>query len=207
MAEVIKDLINSGVGLAIAEKKGKNASKNAKRAEADYWKRIDAANWEPEYAADHAPQFQKSQSPVARAYLESFLTGTNPAMVQGTALGSGQATAQATHDFNNRYGGWDKLQQKQNEVSADSSHYEVKPFTRKVREEEKEMTLHYPWAEQYEKKLGRKLTPEEAARLAVVRDKGKKLTFGGNALETKMRTGSVTADQLNKYLKDQGVVV
>lgn len=54
----------------------------------DEWRRKDL-NFDPAYASEGAPKFQAATSPVARAYLESFLTGSNPDAVQGTRLGSG----------------------------------------------------------------------------------------------------------------------
>lgn len=49
--------------------------------------------WEPAYASDTAPTYQKTQSPVARAYLESFLLGQNP-----DSTFSGSPNAQGVKD-------------------------------------------------------------------------------------------------------------
>jgi hypothetical protein len=204
MAEVIKDLINAGVGMATAEKKEKNAAARAKAANDEYWARIDAANWEPEYASQHAPKFQKSSSPVARAYLESFLTGTNPAMVQGTALGADEAKATATQDFNQRYGGWDKIQAKQNAYANDNSRYAVTPITRQVRDESRETGIKHPWLAQYEEKLGRTFSPEEAEDLAKIRTGGKKDIAGRPIIDTEIRLG-MDKEKLERYLASKGL--
>jgi hypothetical protein len=41
-------------------------------------KLIEGLDWEPMYASETVPTYQRTQSPVARSYLESFLMGNNP---------------------------------------------------------------------------------------------------------------------------------
>lgn len=166
------------IGKMVGNIKGEQqAGKRAAQAERDHWKRIEAGNWEPEYASQHAPEYQQTKSPVARAYLESFLTGTNQDAVQGTRLGSSGplgAKAQAQAGFNQAYGGWDKLRADSASELSDNERFKPTPITRPVREQSNETALRYPWAVRYEKKLGRSLTPDEIEVLARWRDgKGK----------------------------------
>ena len=49
---------------------------SARRAQGDRVNAVMSLDWEPEYT----PTYQRSQSPLADRYLESILTGTNPAM-------------------------------------------------------------------------------------------------------------------------------
>lgn len=158
-------LIKSITDLAGNIKAGERAGERAKQAEKSYWDRIEAANFEPEYASQHAPQFQKANSPVARAYLESFLTGSNPAAVQSTRLGAQFDKDAAQKKFNQAYGGWDKLGAEQRAENADNSRFKVTPITRLVQEPDAEVSAKYPQFGDLQKKLGRKLSTEEAEYL------------------------------------------
>lgn len=57
--------------------KRKNAKAIAKAAK-EQQALFESLDHEPEYAADYTPTFKRTESPVARAYLESFLLGQNP---------------------------------------------------------------------------------------------------------------------------------
>ena len=84
-------------------------------------------DWEPELVSDHAPMYQRSQSPIADAFLQSMLTGQNPNMVQGTRQGSPQLKAAAQRGFDQSYGGFDALRQRQRDMEA-ATPWAVKPF-------------------------------------------------------------------------------
>lgn len=88
-------------------------------------------DWNPEYASDHIGPYQRSQSPIADAWLDSLLTGDNQSAVQGTRAGAQFEKADAGQRFNQNYGGWDALRQKQREVEA-ATPWAVTPTTRQV---------------------------------------------------------------------------
>jgi hypothetical protein len=57
-------------------------AKKAAKANRAY---VGSLDWEPTYASAQAPQMQVSESPVARSYLESLLTGNNPDLTMRNA--------------------------------------------------------------------------------------------------------------------------
>lgn len=158
-------LFESATNLVSNMQAGKRAGQRAKQAEKSYWDRIDAANFEPEYGSQHAPEFKKAESPVARAYLESFLTGSNPAAIQSTRLGADVDKAAAQSKFNQAYGGWDKLQAQQQAAQADNSRFKVAPIVRPVQDADDEVSARNPQFADLEKKLSRKLSADEAQYL------------------------------------------
>lgn len=70
-------------------------------------------NWEPDYVSDIMPTYQRAQSPLARAVLESILTGSNPSSVSSTRPGAAQLQAGAQGQFDQQFGGWDALLERQ----------------------------------------------------------------------------------------------
>lgn len=77
---------------------------------------VDQLNWEPDYVSDLVKPYQKAQSPVARSFLESLLTGANPSMVSSTRHGGDRLRAGAQARFDDQFGGWDALLARQREV-------------------------------------------------------------------------------------------
>lgn len=65
------------VGTAVMNKKNRKAAEQSKREGIDL---INSLDYTPTYASETTPTYQKTQSPVARSYLESFLAGNNPNM-------------------------------------------------------------------------------------------------------------------------------
>lgn len=63
------------VGTAVMNKKNAKAAEKNRKQGIDMIKSMD---WEPMYASETVPTYQRTQSPVARSYLESFLMGNNP---------------------------------------------------------------------------------------------------------------------------------
>lgn len=114
--------IMSTVGTAL---KTKDDSHDADQARWDAQNRLRSLDWSPTYASDQAPDFQKAQSPAARAYLESFLSGSNPNAIQGTRLGAPQQKAAASDQFDQAYGGWDKVAAQQQAADGNSSRFAV----------------------------------------------------------------------------------
>jgi len=74
---------------------------------------------DPYLAARSIPTYQRSQSPIADAFLESMLTGSNPQAIQGTRAGSTAARAGAQRTFDASTGGMDALRARQQAVMAD----------------------------------------------------------------------------------------
>lgn len=153
-------------GKVIGTMKGASDARNrAHDAKRDYWSRLDAMNLTPYQVSEQAPAYQQTKSPVARAYLESFLTGNNADAVQGTRLGGTAEKTAVGQNFNQAYGGWDKLQKQQNADLSDNTRFQPKPIDFEadpVRDEKKETYVRSPYVSQIEKKLGRPLTLEEA---------------------------------------------
>lgn len=144
----------------------KAAKRRQRDASNDYWNRLEAMNTEPTQVSEVAPEYQQTKSPVARAYLESFLTGMNQDGTQGTRLG-GDATKSAQQaQFNATYGGWDKLQQQSNNEISNNDRFKVTPITEPVRKEHEEAKVENKFQSDYEKVLGRPLTAEEAKLIA-----------------------------------------
>src|SRR5690349_6590242 len=94
----------TGVGGSIF--KGLGAKKREKQAEDDYWDRLNRLDLDYAQTAETAPTFKTAESPVARAYLESLLTGSNTDAVQGTRNGAAAQTAKANQGFERDFGGW-----------------------------------------------------------------------------------------------------
>jgi hypothetical protein len=126
------DLFKSVGDFIGSRQREKDAKQEAARAERERKAALEASNWEPAYASEQAPTFQTAKSPVARAYLESFLTGANADAVQGTRAGSEFAKKDAGATFNREFGGWDKLHDEQRAIDADTERFAVKPIEREV---------------------------------------------------------------------------
>lgn len=118
-----------GAGKAVGDRKAaEKTAKSNKQARQQGMDMVANQDWQPELASDHIAPYQRAQSPVADAFLSSFLTGSNPAAVQSTRAGSGQQKAQAQQAFDRGYGGWDKLRADQAALEQ-STPWAVKPFT------------------------------------------------------------------------------
>ncbi len=115
-------------------------------------------DWEPDLSSDHIAPYQRSQSPVADAFLESMLTGQNPAAVQSTRLGSDRAKAAATQGFNQSYGGFDALRQRQQAV-REATPWAVKPFDQPAITEADRRGVQAPGLAKFN------ITPEDEAAL------------------------------------------
>ncbi len=124
-------MIGDSIGAAVgAEKQRKQAQKEARAAREDRERALamaTEANYNPFLVSDVIDPYQRSQSPVARGYLESFLTGVNPQAVQGVRAGAPAMQAKAQGGFNQAYGGWDNLRAKQREMEQ-STPWDIKPF-------------------------------------------------------------------------------
>jgi hypothetical protein len=144
------------------KKKEKQYEKEAARADEQYWKKLDAMNFDPAMPSETAPKYQQTQSPVARAYLESFLTGSNPDAIRGTSVGSGVAKADAQSRFNAAYGGWDKLRAQGRAELGNNERFQPKPITKTIVNQEAEGYARNPYLDDLESDYGTKFTPAEA---------------------------------------------
>lgn len=124
-------MIGDSIGAAVgAEKQRKQSKKELREAKYDRERAVDMAanaNYNPFLVSDVIDPYQRSQSPVARGYLESFLTGANPQTVQGTRANAAPAQQAAQGQFNQAYGGWDQLRAQQREMEQ-STPWDIKPF-------------------------------------------------------------------------------
>lgn len=112
---------------------GARKSQRQARQERENQKRyVDELDWEPEYAADHVPTYQKTQSPVARAYLESTLLGYNPDTTWEGETNAKYKRAMQERTKGNLFGTPEELAAESKRVQADNSAYKVAPFTRQV---------------------------------------------------------------------------
>lgn len=102
------------------EEAAKEQLKNANRMRAEGFDLVNRLDWEPDYVSDLMPSYKKAESPVARSYLESLLTGTNPSSVQGTRLGADRLKAGAQAGFDQQFGGWDQLLARQRELEQET---------------------------------------------------------------------------------------
>ncbi len=76
----------------------------------------DKLKWSPEKVSAALGSYQRSQSPVADAFLGSFLSGNNDQAIQSTRAGAPRLQQQARQSFDQQYGGWDKLRQQDAEM-------------------------------------------------------------------------------------------
>jgi hypothetical protein len=76
----------------------------------------DALKWTPEMVSKSLGSYQRSKSPVADAFLGSFLSGNNDQAIQSTRAGAPRMQAAAKASFDQQYGGWDKLRQQDAEM-------------------------------------------------------------------------------------------
>lgn len=85
------ELFKEGGRLFGESRRVKNDRKAAEKDRKERFKLMESMDWEPTYASQTAPTFKRTESPVARAYLESFLLGNNP---DATFSGAPNAAAQ-----------------------------------------------------------------------------------------------------------------
>ena len=89
-----------------AQRAGADARRNKVQFEqdqADQRRRQRMIDFDPAYASEGVGDYRRSESPAARAYLESLLTGDNPQAAASPWASAGQkATAQ--NSFGQRYG-------------------------------------------------------------------------------------------------------
>lgn len=183
--------------------------KQGAEAQKDHWDRINAQNFEYAKPSDAAPQYKATVSPVARAYLESFLTGNNPDAIQGTRAGSSGmfgTKAVAQNNFDHAYGGWDKLREQGRAELTDPNRFAVKPIgsaeSRVTKDQqEAQLSSKNPQNAPLEKALGRKLSADEVDYLNKVwkADQG----LGGKTGSEFIPSGNMRAYLISRLEKQQ----
>lgn len=97
----IGDIVK-GVGTWV---NAKNTRERAERTERENRQLIEGMDWEPEYASNlMGADYQKSQSPLADGYLNSILTGNNPAMTFSGSPNAGAKKYSQQQSQNAMYG-------------------------------------------------------------------------------------------------------
>lgn len=111
-------------------KAGKKAKKDAYRNQTNYYADLDLSRevaarnkYDPTYESQLIGPYQRSESPAARAYLESMLTGDN---AQAAASPWDDQRVAAQGRSNDRYGSYDDL------LAAGGSHRSATPWDTKT---------------------------------------------------------------------------
>lgn len=111
-----------------AAKKNQAFAERQQRAGAQL---INELDYEPMYASSRVPTYQRSQSPVARSFLESFLVGNNPSATFSGAPNAA-ATKQRQQTAQNAMFGTPEARIAQQRQMEAATPWKVKPPTRKV---------------------------------------------------------------------------
>ncbi len=115
-------------GKAVEGRRNRQAAREARQQQFDM---IDKLDWEPMYASQTVPQYQKTQSPVATSFLNSFLMGTNPAAVGSTRYGAPAQKAAMQAQENKLFGTPEERLAKEQKI-ASTNPYSFKTPTRTV---------------------------------------------------------------------------
>lgn len=125
------------LGKQVTNKQNQQAIDRARRQQ---YEMINSLDWEPMYASQTVPQYQKTQSPVAGAYLSSLLTGNNPdSILTGPNMARRKADAQMSKDA--MYGTNQELMAKQNAIES-TNPYTFKTPERKVMGEQNQEAMY-----------------------------------------------------------------
>jgi hypothetical protein len=98
------NILGELVGIARGVYSAKDAKEAAKKDRARQMALLEGNDWDPMYASDRAPTFQKSESPIARGYLESMLTGNNPDQISRAAPNAAMQKQFAQTNQNQMFG-------------------------------------------------------------------------------------------------------
>jgi hypothetical protein len=130
--------------------KAKEAKENQKAAERDkerQFKVLESMDFEPVYASATTPTYQRTESPIARSYLESFLLGNNP-----DATFSGAPNAKATragqqYQQNAMFGTPEQRVARAQQIQTETPWWKVTPPTQPVvtqKMKDSSFTARYP---------------------------------------------------------------
>ncbi len=179
-------------GNAVMNKKNRQAAEGARRQSFDT---INSLDWEPMYASDTTPQYQKTQSPVARSYLESFLAGNNPSMTFSGSPNAGFVKARQQAAQDSMFGTMDQRLAQSRALQA-TNPYQVTSPTRKVMGEQAQAAT---WRGANPRAGNVGLTAEDQAKLVElgVLEKGQDVPSGGLAVAPKEQYFSAIRGALN----------
>jgi len=125
------NIFERGAGALFGWVGAKKSERQAKRAREEQIALIDRMDWDPMYASENAPTYQKTQSPVARAYLESILTGSNPDTTWEGSTNAAYKKAAQQRTQDNLYGTMPERVARQAEVQQQTP-WKVEPPARVV---------------------------------------------------------------------------
>lgn len=114
--------------------KNKENKENARamaEARRQRFEMIDKIDWEPMYASQTVPQYQKSQSPLARSVIDSFLMGNNPLSTRSSAPNAALIKARQQEQQNQMFGTPEQRLAQQNAITS-TNPYTFKTPTRPV---------------------------------------------------------------------------
>lgn len=154
-------LIDSAIGAGVAAKQASRAREFAKKEQEARLKLIEQMDFEPMYASDTTPTFQRTQSPVARSYLESFLMGSNPNATFSGSPNAKEVKANQQMMENATFGTPQARVQRQQEILQETP-WKVTTPTRPVRTEADKTT---EWSMANPKLAKAGYTPENIAEL------------------------------------------
>lgn len=127
----IKELIGGIYNLKAASA-NKKAAREQNKQQLDLIKSLD---WTPTTTAELAPTYQRSQSPVARSYLESFLLGSNPDSVMPGDPMAAQKKRQMQYAQNQQFGTPEQRIAQQNAYRA-TTPWAVQPAAARAQKEQ-----------------------------------------------------------------------
>ncbi len=128
------------MGMDLAERAGgtffgwmgaRKGERQAKRARRERMDLVNSMDWEPELASTNVTPYQKTNSPVARAYVESLLLGQNPDLTFSGETNADFKRAAQERTSANLYGTPAELAAKGAAAQAENP-YEVTTPTRPV---------------------------------------------------------------------------
>jgi hypothetical protein len=97
----------------------------------DAMRLFQSQNHQPELMSRHIGPYQRSQSPMADAFLESLLTGQNAGAVQGTRAGAARGKASAQRGFDASTGGFEALRARQRAMQNETP-WQTRGFGRDI---------------------------------------------------------------------------
>jgi hypothetical protein len=200
-------MIGDSIGAAVgAEKRRKESQRERERAQDDRERAVEMAadaTYDPFQVRDMIDPYQRSQSPVARGYLESFLTGSNPQAVQSIRATAPQQRAQLQGNFDQAYGGWDQLRAKQREMET-STPWATKALNREpVSQEMRQKAKYGMGAQRVLDRLG--IGAEDIATLERM---GISIDPRSGVLDGTSNAGDEEAKAINKMVEagDRGMI-
>jgi hypothetical protein len=112
------ETLGTSVGGIMSAKKNEKAAEKSRKRGLNY---VEGLDWTPAYAQDQMSNggaYQKTQSPLARSYLESVLTGNNPDTTFSGSPNAAYKKEQQAYSKDQMYGTPQQLQQQSAQNAA-----------------------------------------------------------------------------------------